>query len=64
MPILPSQNLRSIPAIKEQMKEVYQTFIFQNVSTQKITSIIKNLNKKRTLKSNEKSPRIPNNLGS
>ena len=36
-----------IVAIKKQMKESNKAFPFQNISTDKFTSIIKKLNKKR-----------------
>ena len=50
MLIIPSQNFEghpSIVAITKQMKESNKTFTFQNVSTDKVASIIKKLNTKR-----------------
>ena len=43
----------SIVAIKEQMKKYNKTFTFQNVSTEKATSIIKKLNSKKASKSDD-----------
>ena len=52
------QGHPSIVAIKEQMKESHKNFTFQNVSTDKVVSIIKKLNTKKALKSDE----IPTNV--
>ena len=43
----------SIVAIKKQMKKSNKTFTFQNVSTDKVASIIKKLNAKKALKFDE-----------
>ena len=48
--IIQSQNLGGHPstvAIKEQTKNPNKTFTFQNVSTDKVASIIKKLNTKK-----------------
>ena len=52
------QGHPSIVAIKEQMKESHKNFTFQNVSTDKVVSIIKKLNTEKALKSDE----IPTNV--
>ena len=43
----------SIVAIKEQMKNYNKTFTFQNVSTDKVASIIQKLNAKKISKSDD-----------
>ena len=43
----------SVVAIKDEMKKYSKTFTFQNVSTDKVTSIIKKLNSKKVSKSDD-----------
>ena len=54
----------SIVAIKEQMKKYNKTFTFQNVSTDKVTSIIKKLNSKEASKSDDIPTKVIKEFGS
>ena len=51
--ITKSEGHPSIVAIKDQMKKYNKTFTFQNVSTDKVASIIKKLNSKKVSKSDD-----------
>ena len=53
----------SIVAIKEQMKKHNKTFIFQNVSTDKVASIIKKLNTKKESKFDDIPTKIIKEFG-
>ena len=53
----------SIVAIKEQMKNYNKTFTFQNVSTDKVASIIKKLNAKKASKSDDMPTKLIEELG-
>ena len=51
--IIKFEGLQSIVAIKEQMKKYNKTFTFQNITTDKVASIIKKLNSKKGSKSDD-----------
>ena len=51
--ITKSEGHPSIVALKEQMKKYNKTFTLQNVSTDKVASIIKKLNSKKASKSDD-----------
>ena len=51
--IIKFEGHQSIVAIKEQMKKYNKTFTFQDVSTDKVASITKKLNSKKTSKSDD-----------
>ena len=53
----------SIVAIKEQMKKYNKTFTFQDVSTDKVASITKKLNSKKTSKSDDIPTKVMKELG-
>ena len=61
--IIKFEGHSSIVAIKKQMKKCNKTFTFQNVSTEKVASIIRKLNSKKASKSDDISTKVIKELG-
>ena len=61
--IIKFEGHSSIVAIKKQMKKCNKTFTFQNVSTEKVASIIRKLNSKKASKSDDIPTKVIKEFG-
>ena len=61
--IIKFEGRPSIVAIEEEMKKYIKTFTFQNVSTDKVASIIKKLNSKKASESDDIPTKVIKQFG-